>query len=198
MNEKQIQKKLLINYLSYLLCFIFIIFIGVSKVFGLTYIDIGDKADITVVLVSTDYTGAPINVPKNSAYNFYQVTEIDYLVSNYNFEANKNYQLESHLSQQQLTNANYYSVSGANGENCLISYENSIFTGAYPRWAFQCPHATSTITLTIRNSSNEYLWSQGQTNIFTWTSALLKYSNTSLSSGDGNTDTIINLSLIHI
>lgn len=192
MNELEKQRRILRNYLLYFICFFIVIFVCVNDVFGLTYIDIGDKADITVVLVSTDYNSAPINVPKNSAYNLYQVTEIDYLVSNYNFEANKNYQLESHLSNQTLTNANYYSVTGANGENCLISYENSIFTGTYPRWAFQCPTATSSITLTIKNSNNQYLWAQGQTNIFTWTSALLKYSETSLSSGDSNTDDIIN------
>ena len=189
-NEKQ--RKFAINFIMYFFCFISVCIVGISNVFGLEYTDIGNYADITVVLVSTDYGDAPFNVPKGSAYNFTQVLEIDYHVNNFNFEANKNYQLESHLTQQQLTNANYYTVQGLNGEQCLISYDNSYFTGAYPRWAFQCPHATNSITLSIKNSNNQYLWASGQTNIFTWTSVLLKYSNTSLSGNDSSNDSIIN------
>ena len=124
-NEKQ--RKFAFNFILYFFCFISVCIVGISNVFGLTYTDIGNYADITVVLVSTDYGDAPFNVPKDSAYNFTQVLEIDYHVNNFNFEANKNYQLESHLTRQQLTNANYYTVQGLNGEQCLISYDNSIY-----------------------------------------------------------------------
>lgn len=182
--------KILINYLLYILSFIFICLIGLTNVFADTYTVIGDQANITVVLVSTAYGSQPFNVPKNSGYNFNQVLEIDYLINNYQFDANKHYQLESHLSEQTLTNANYYNVTGANGEQCLVSYENSVFTGSYPRWDFQCPTATTSITLTISNSSHQYLWSNS--GIFNWQSALLKYSTTPISSSDDDTQDIIN------
>lgn len=189
------EKNILKNYIIYILFGILICIVGSSGVFALTYTNIGEMRDITVVLVSSDASGnnAPINVPVNATYNLYDVFQVDYIINNYNFEANKNYQLESHLPNQVFTNVNYYSVTGSSGESCLISYENSILNNNnYPRWAFQCPRATNSITITIKNSSNEYLWPHKDTNIFTWQTALLKYSDTSLSGSGSDTDNIIN------
>lgn len=182
--------KILINFCLYILSFIILCFIGSSGVFALTYTNVAELRDITQQLVSTNYSSGPFTNPINSGYAFSDVLQVDYIISNYNFVANTNYQLESHLTNQQLDNANSYSVQGLNGESCLISYQNSIFQDAYPRWAFQCPHNTNTITISIKNSSNQYLWSG--TGIFNWTTALLKSSNTSLSGGSDSTDAIIN------
>lgn len=171
-NEKQ--RKFAINFIMYIITFCLLCFIGITRTLAYTYTTIGDKADITVVLVSTAYGSQPYNVPKNSGYNFNQVLQVDYLVNNYQFNANTHYQLESHLTAQTFTNANAYSVTGLNGEQCLVDYTASIFTGTYPRWDFECPHATTSITLTIYNNAHQYLWDNG---IYTWTTALLSYSN---------------------
>lgn len=171
-NEKQ--KKFAINFIMYIITFCFLCLIGITRTFAYTYTTIGDKANVTVVLVSTDYLSQPVNVPINSSYNFNQVLQVDYLVNNYNFEANKHYQLESHLTRQTFTNANAYKVIGLNGESCLIDYTASVFSGSYPRWDFECPHATDSITLSIYNNANQYLWDNG---VYTWTTALLSYSN---------------------
>lgn len=184
------QKRILIKFCIWIFIGVLLMFYGITHSLALTYTNIGEMRNVTQQLVSTNYGDAPFNNPVNSGYAFSDVLQVDYIVSSYNFEANKNYQLESHLSSQQLTNANSYSVTGLNGENCLISYENSIFNDAYPRWAFQCPHATNTITISIRNSSNQYLWNG--TGIFNWQTALLKYSDTSLSGSGSDTDNIIN------
>ena len=170
--------KRLFHFLLWCIVGFIIAIVGISNVFAYSYTTIGDQSNITTVLVSTAYGSQPFTVPKNATYNFYEVLQIDYLINNYNFDANKHYQLESHLSNQTLTNANKYIVTGLNGEQCYTDYTASIFTGAYPRWDFQCPHATSSITLTISNNANQYLWNNS--GIFTWTSALLSYSSESI------------------
>lgn len=181
--------KLLKNYLLYFLVGVLICMVGLTNVFAYTYTNIGDKADITVVLVSTAYGSQPFNVPKNTGYNFTEVLQLDYLINNYSFEANKHYQLETHLTSQTLTNANKYIVTGLNGEQCLTDYSASIFTGSYPRWDFQCPHATSSITITISNNANQYLWNNG---VYTWTTALLKSTNESIPVSSDTQDIINN------
>ena len=197
-NEKQ--KKFAINFIIYFICFVFVCFVGLSRIFASTYTGLAELRNVTVVLISTDNApGNPVSVPANSDVTYNYVTEVSYLVNNYNFSANVHYQLESHLAKVQFTNANHYSVIGANGESCLITYQSPdtiLNNDAYPRWSFQCPHATSSVTITINNSSGEYLWSNQPTapnyNIYQWTTAYLSYSDTSLSGSGSDSDNIIN------
>lgn len=184
-------KSILINFSLYFLTLLLIIIIGISNVFALTYTNIGEMKNVTTVLISPEYSGQPFEVPSNSSYAFNEVLEVDYIVENYNFVANKNYQLESYLAQQRFTNVNRYSVQTDSGKSCLISYDNSILNNdAYPRWAFQCPENTTRIVISLSNSNGQYLW--GGTGIFDWRTALLKYSDTSLSGSGSDSDNIIN------
>ena len=175
-------------------------FLFLSSVLASSYTGLAELRNVTVVLISTDNVpGNPVSVPANDDTTFNYVTEVSYMVNNYNFSANVHYQLESHLAKVQFTNANHYSVTGANGETCLITYQSPdtiLNNDAYPRWSFQCPHATTSVTITINNSSGEYLWSNTPTapnyNIYQWTTAYLSYSNTSLSGSGSDADNIIN------
>lgn len=183
-----VQKNIIIKFLIWSITLFSVIFVGVNKIFALTWVNIGYSTDVTVVLLSPDYTNAPVDVPKNTSYNFYDVTALDIIVSNTTFEANKTYQLEFDITQQKLENANKYQVFGLNGESCLVTYDTEYtrFDGQYPRWAFECPHQTNTITIEITNSSGGYLWAHQQTNIFTWVYTYLKYTTSSISGNSAN------------
>lgn len=192
-NVKYIEPVML--FLFWLLCFVIISIIGISNVFALQYENVdGYQNNITVVLVAPDYSNSPINVPINSSLAFNQVREVIVQVDNFNFVANRNYQLELYLPQQDLGRANSYTVYGLNDESCLVSYDNSVFLGEYPRFAFQCSNSTNNITIHIKNSSNQILWDDGPNGapIFTWGYSYLRYSSTSLSGSGIVTDDIIN------
>lgn len=187
-----IDTKPLKYFLYYFILFLIICFVGITNVFALEYETIGyftDKSDVLVELSYETESQAPIYL--ESGQEYYTQFNVMYItLKNYSFEANRHYQVEMYFPQSTLTNANVYEVYDANNNSCLISYKYSIFVDDYPRFNFQCPNTTNSITVKVYNSSDSPI-----TNLdyFKWNYSLLRYTNVSINSEAPDiTDNIIN------
>ena len=183
------------NYVLYILIGITIALIGISNVFavsinGVDYTAIGYMTNKSTVMIEPNYTTSqPLTMQPNQSY-YTQIKELYINIDNYSFSANVNYQVEFEIinSAIKLTNANAYKVIGANGELCSISYSMSNFTGDYPRWNFSCSNPTTSIAITIFNSSNTAITSTGN---FQWGYTHLWYTNTPITSTNNENNSII-------
>ena len=187
--------KILKNYLLYFATLIIICIIGASGVFALEYTDIGYVHTLSgvngQVIIDVTYeteSGAPLTINRNQVV-YTQLKVMNVFVSNYSFEANRQYQIEMEFPYQQLQYANTYQVFGANNELCSINYSNSIFNSQWPRWNWSCPHSTNEIYLKVYNSNNTAITSYGD---WSWNYMFMRYTNTSIDSDITDTDSITN------
>lgn len=188
-------KRILINFTLYFLTLLLIIIVGISNVFALEYTDIGYvhtlsgvNGQVTIDVTYETESGAPLTINRNQVI-YTQLKVMNVFISNYSFEANRQYQIEMEFPYQQLQYANTYQVFGANNELCLLNYSNSIFNSQWPRWNFSCPHSTNEIYLKVYNSNNTAITSYGD---WSWNYMYMRYTNTSIDSDITDTDSITN------
>lgn len=189
------EKNILLNYILYFATFFVICIIGISNVFALEYTDIGYVHDLSGVNghVTIDVTyetesGAPLTINRNQVV-YTQLKVMNVFISNYSFEANRQYQIEMEFPYQQLQFANTYQVFGSNNELCSLNYSNSIFNSQWPRWNFSCLHSTNEIYLKVYNSNNTAITNYGD---WSWNYMYIRYTNTSIDSDITDTDSITN------
>ena len=152
------QKKILFNYLSYFLCFLLLIIIGITNVFADTYTNIGYLSDKTQVQVAVTYateSQAPLTVNKDQVYNIPGISDIIISINNYSFSANTIYEIEFNIPYSTFNNnLNSVSVIGGTSSGCAyISTSN--LDGHYPRVRFSCTNASNGLTITFSNTNHQ-------------------------------------------
>lgn len=163
------EKKILINYILYLLLGLIICFIGISNVFADTYTNIGylsDKSDIYVSVTYQTENNAPLPVYKDHVYNIPGIWGININIANYNFNANVVYEVELNIPYNSFNNnVNSIQVIGGNNSGCqYISHRQ--FDGHYPRVRFSCTNASNGLTIDISNTSHNNIVAGGDS--FRW------------------------------